>query len=316
MQRFRDLHFVTGKGGVGKSTVAAALALDLVARNLRTLVIELGQPAGLCRVLGTTPPGPGVIVRVGHEPRLAIATFDGAAALGEYLIRRMHLGRIGQRMMAHPLYRGFAAAAPGVRELLVVGKIRDELVLQKDGARPKWDAIVVDAGASGHAIEHLRMPAAAAGAFRSGLVHREAQVNADLLRDATRCAVHVVATPEELPLREAAQVVSLLRGHGLPVGALLVNQCRPTAPAGVDDVIGRLAEGAREGGVSEPVREARGALRDVANRARTWERIQARGLATLEAEVGLRATRLPRLWIADGFGQAAALAAAVGEAAR
>jgi anion-transporting ArsA/GET3 family ATPase len=298
----RDLHFVTGKGGVGKSTVAAALALDLAARGRRVLALELGAPAGLCRVLQTTPPGPGVIVPVAAEPRLALAAFDGAAALGEYLVRRMHLGRIGERLMAHPLYRGFAAAAPGVRELLVVGKIRDELVLQRDGARPKWDAIVVDAGASGHAIEHLRMPSAAATAFRSGLVHREAAVNAALLRDGARCAVHVVATPEELPLREAAQVIGLLRGHGLPVGALLVNQCRPEAPAGVDDVIAILAPAST--------------LRAVATRARAWERIQARGLATLEAEVGLRATRLPRLWLADGLAQATALAGAVGEAAR
>ena len=279
----RALHFVTGKGGVGKSTVAAALALALVERGGRVLAIELGEPAGLCRVLATTPPGPGAIVPVGGAAGLSLATFDGAAALAEYLTRRMHLGRLGRRVMAHPLYRGFVAAAPGVRELLVIGKIRDELVLQRDGARPRWDAIVVDAGASGHALEHLRMPAAAAAAFATGLVHREAEVNAALLRDHARCAVHVVATAEELPLREAAQVIAALRGLGLAVGAVLVNRCRPEAPPGVDDAIARL-RGLADGDVADgPGRAARAALADVGARARTWEAIQAHGVAALEA---------------------------------
>lgn len=315
----RVLHFVTGKGGVGKSTVAAALGLGLVARGARVLAIELGEPAGLCRVLATTPPGPGEIVPVAAAPGLYLATFDGAAALAEYLTRRVHLGRWGRRMMAHPLYRGFVAAAPGVRELLVVGKIRDELLLQRDGDRPRWDAVVVDAGASGHALEHLRMPAAAAAAFRTGLVHREAEVNAVLLRDHVRTAIHVVATAEEMPLREAAQVIAALRGHGLPVGAVLINQCRPAAPPAIDDALARLAA------LAPPVQAtaaasgwtaARDALLAVATRARAWEQLQTRGIAALEAEARVRAVRLARLWVADGFGQAASLAAAVEEATR
>lgn len=210
----RALHVVTGKGGVGKSTVAAALAIGLAGAGRRVLAIELGQAAGLCRALATRPMAPGAIAPVLTTPGLSVAYFDGAVALAEYLTRRMRLGRLGRAVMAHPLYRGFVAAAPGVQALLAMGKIRDELVLQRLGAGPRWDAVVVDAGASGHALEHLRMPAAAAATFTGGLVHREAEVNARLLADPAITAIHVVATPEELPVAEAEQVIARLRALG------------------------------------------------------------------------------------------------------
>ncbi|MBZ0233023.1 MAG: P-loop NTPase, partial [Deltaproteobacteria bacterium] len=236
----RKLHVVTGKGGVGKSTVAAAIALALAARGQRVLAIELGGPGGLARILGAAAPSIDI-------------TGTGAAALAEYLTRKVRLGRFRGRLLAHPLYRAFAGAAPGVRELLAMGKVRDELVLQD-----RWDAVVVDAGASGHALEHLRMPAAAARAFGAGLVHREAAVNAALLRDRAVCRVHVVATPEEMPVREALQVIGTLATLDVPLGAVIVNQCRPVAPDGVDAAIARLD----------------GELAATARRARGWEQIQ------------------------------------------
>jgi anion-transporting ArsA/GET3 family ATPase len=276
----RPLHYVTGKGGVGKSVVAAALAFDLARRGARVLAIELDGPGGLARILAGT--------------EVPFETFDGTAAFGEYLTRRMHLGRLARLALANPLYRAFVEAAPGLGELLVIGKVRDELVLRGH----RWDAVVVDAGASGHALEHLRMPAAAARAFGSGRVHREAAANAALLRDPSTCAVHVVALPEEMPLREGAQIVGALRALELPLGAVIVNQCRPVAPPGIDDVIAV---------VGSP-------LDRVARRARSWERIQERGIAALEAEVGVRAARLPRVWTGDATALARALAAPVAEA--
>jgi anion-transporting ArsA/GET3 family ATPase len=223
-----------------------------------------------------------------------VETFDGTRAFAEYLERRMHLGWLARAALAHPIYGAFVEAAPGLGELLVIGKVRDALLLQ----RGRWDLIVVDAGASGHALEHLRMPAAAQRTFASGRVHREAAANAALLRDRDVCAIHVVALPEEMPLREAAQTVEALRGLELAVGEVIVNLCRPPAPAGVDAAIARL---------DDPVAA-------VARRARAWERIQARGIAALEAQLGVTATRLPRRWTGDGLTLARALAGPVGEA--
>lgn len=296
----RALHLVTGKGGVGKSTVAAALAIGLAGTGRRVLAIELGHAAGLCRTLATRPMAPGAIATVLATPGLAVAYFDGAVALAEYLTRRMRLGRLGRAVMAHPLYRGFVAAAPGVQALLAMGKIRDELVLQRLGDGPRWDAVVVDAGASGHALEHLRMPAAAAATFTGGLVHREAEVNARLLADPAITAVHVVATAEDLPIAEADQVIATLRALGLPIGALFVNQCRPAPPPGVASAIAAL--------------DARGdapgtALAATARRAMIAADEQAAALAGLRAPIAV--TRLPRRWLADDAALARALAPAV-----
>lgn len=297
----RALHVVTGKGGVGKSTVAAALAIGLAGAGRRVLAIELGQAAGLCRALATRPMAPGAIAPVLTTPGLSVAYFDGAVALAEYLTRRMRLGRLGRAVMAHPLYRGFVAAAPGVQALLAMGKIRDELVLQRLGAGPRWDAVVVDAGASGHALEHLRMPAAAAATFTGGLVHREAEVNARLLADPAITAIHVVATPEELPVAEAGQVIARLRALGLPIGALYANLCRPVPPADVAAALAAL--------------DARGdacgdALAAVARRAVAAAGEQAGALAGLDG-LGATVTRLPRRWLPDELALARALAPAV-----
>jgi len=275
----RRLHFVTGKGGVGKSTVAAALALAAAHRNARVLAIELGEPAGLTRILA----GSGIDV----------ATFDGADALAEYLT--IHLGRLARPIVDHPLYTAFVGAAPGLRELMAIGKIRDEFALHD-----RWDTVVVDAGATGHALEHLRMPSATGEAFRSGRVHREAAANAALLRDRARCSVHVVATPEQMALREAAQLIGDLRQLDLATGALFVNRCVPPAPAGVDALLARIAE---------PT------LGELLRRARDREARQQRGIAAVEAELFVSALRLPQLREPDGAAQAAALARCVAEVA-
>jgi anion-transporting ArsA/GET3 family ATPase len=279
----RRLHFVTGKGGVGKSTVAASIALAAAGRGARVLAIELGDPAGLCRALQVRPRGPGVIERAGA---VHVTYFDGAAAVGEYLTKTLR--RAARPILAHPLYQAFVGAAPGLRELVAIGKVRDEFILQKN-----WDVVVVDAGASGHALEHLRMPASAARTFSSGRVHREASVNAELLRDPSLCAIHVVATPEQMPLAEAAQTIDALRALDLAIGRVIVNRCLPPAPADVDDAVARI---------TDPV------VAEVVRRARSWELIQERGIAALQARLGFAVVRVPRLPVMELNAQARALA--------
>ena len=287
------LHFITGKGGVGKSTIAAAFALAAAARGARVLAIELGDPAGLCRALRARPASPGAIERVAGG--VHVAYFDGAAAVAEYLTRKVHLGRFARPILDHPLYNAFVAAAPGLRELVAIGKVRDEFILQR-----RWEVVVVDAGASGHALEHLRMPAAAAKTFSSGRVHREASVNAELLRDPSLVAIHVVATAEEMPLGEAAQTIETLRTLDLAIGRVIVNRCVPSAPPDVDDALARVDDAV---------------VADVLYRARSWEQIQERGIAALQARLGLAAVRVPRLPIMEMNAQARALAWPIAELA-
>jgi anion-transporting ArsA/GET3 family ATPase len=294
------LHLVTGKGGVGKSSFAAALALKAAQRRKRVLAIELGEPSGLAGLLGVRPKQHGVPEQV--QRGLFLAYFNGEAALGEYLLR--HLPFLRERMRAvfeHPLYRAFVGSGPGVGELMVIGKVRDELLGLSTG-KPQWDALVVDAGASGHALQMFGMPAATANTFSAGLAHRESRRVAATLADPERTAVHVVALPELMPLVEAAETVERLRVLGLPVGRLVVNQCRPPAPGGTEAALARLTE--------DPSDPNRKCLARVAGRALAWARAQEEGIATLEQRVALTAERLPRL-VTTRFGLAQVEALAV-----
>ncbi|MGE0397400.1 MAG: ArsA family ATPase [Kofleriaceae bacterium] len=273
------LHYVTGKGGVGKSTIAAAIAIAAASRGARVLGIELGPRGGLARALAA-------------RPEITVMQIDGAAAVGEYLTRRMHLGRFVRPILEHPLYAAFVEAAPGLRELVAIGKVRDEYVLQR-----RWDVVVVDAGASGHALEHLRMPSAAELAFRSGLVHREAARNAELLRDPSRCAIHVVAMPEEMPLAEAAQTVETLRGLELAIGRVIVNRCVPPPPRGIEVPAGDAV------------------LAAVLGRALDRARAQESAIATFQQRLGLPVLRAPWLPIMELSRHARLLAASIAELA-
>ena len=283
------LHWVTGKGGVGKSTVAAAIALGLARSGQRVLAIELGPPAGLHRIL-QLPPTPSGATALAPSG-VMWASFDGEAALAEYLRRRLRLGPALELVLGHPLYRAFVGAAPGLRELMAVGKVRDEL-RAKERWRRRWDAIVIDAGASGRALEHLRMPAVAARTFRSGLVHREASRIEALLSDPRRCALHVVALAEPMPVVEAQEIVERARELRLPIGRLILNACREAAPVGTEAALARLTGG---GGEAESRGLARRELARVARQRLGWLSIQERSIAQLEGALGLEALRLPRL---------------------
>jgi len=293
LKRRTALHLVTGKGGVGKSTFAAALAIAAARGGRRVLAIEMGSPAGLSGLFGVRPPAHGLAVAV--APGVSLAYYDGEAALAEYLLKHVPLRGLMNAVFSHPLYRAFVAAGPGVRELMAIGKVRDEQLGLSTGG-PLWDLIVVDAGASGHALQLLGMPAATARTFKSGLAHREATRVANSLADPETTSVHVVALPEEMPLEEAAEIIERLRDElRLPVGRLVINQCRPAPPSGAAAALAAL----RDGGADPARRE----LALAAGRALGWLRLQEEGIAALERRVELEARRLPRL-DAEPFGRA------------
>jgi anion-transporting ArsA/GET3 family ATPase len=219
---------------------------------------------------------------------VSLTFFDGADALAEYLRRKMHLGRLADTVVAHPLYQAFVQAAPGVKELMAIGKVRDELVLKSH-----WDVVIVDAGASGHALAYLRMPAATRATFRRGRVHREAGRVHALLADPVRTAVHVVATPEEMPVLEAIETTQRLRDElGLPLGRIIVNRHAPPAPAAIAQALDALASMPLQDAGQRAAREQ---LQRVATQRLGWLQIQARSVADLEAATHARALLLPLL---------------------
>jgi len=297
------LQLIVGKGGVGKSTVAAAVALAEARRGARVLALELGRPGGLASIFGRTPPDAGVPVEV--RPRIWIAYVEGEAALAEYLELVVPIRRLLAAVFTSRIYRFFVAAAPGLRELMTMGKIWYEHDRKDAGGRPVWDSLVVDAGASGHSLQYLQMPGTAAQTFSTGLVHREATRVEALLKDASQTAVHVVAIPEEMPVTEALEIVAKLRSElGLPLGRLFLNRCRDALPAGAGELVERLraAEAPRNdsfGGVAASTLLE--GIRIAADRALAWDPVQRRSAERLVQGTKADVVRLPLL-VAEEFG--------------
>ncbi|HUR51082.1 MAG TPA: ArsA-related P-loop ATPase [Mycobacteriales bacterium] len=226
------LHVVTGKGGTGKTTVAAALALALAHGGHRVLLVEVEGRQGLAQILDT-PPLPyqekKVAVAPGGGDVYALAV-DTEQALLDYLHMFYKISPTG--LPARTLRRigaiDFATTiAPGVRDVLLTGKVK-EVVTRKDGTRPWYDAVVLDAPPTGRIGRFLNITHQVSGIARVGPLKAQSDgVMAVLQSKAT--AVHLVTLLEEMPVQETLDAVEELQELGLPVGGIVVNMVR--APA-------------------------------------------------------------------------------------
>jgi anion-transporting ArsA/GET3 family ATPase len=218
--------FFVGKGGVGKTTVAAAFALAAARQKKKTLLIEIGENSRTARLLGLPSLDNPINILQEVSSTLSVLSISGAAALEEYLHLIIPVKRLVRLFTKSRPYQYFVAAAPGLKELLTIGKVwyeerrRDTITQQS-----RWDVLVVDLPATGHGLQYLNMPCAARDTFGDGLVHREAERIATWLQDSDKSAVNLVTTAEELPVSETFDAYHQLNEKlQLPLGALFVNQ--------------------------------------------------------------------------------------------
>jgi anion-transporting ArsA/GET3 family ATPase len=229
------LHVVTGKGGTGKSTVAAALALALASNGKRVLLCEVEGRQGIARMFDVDPlpyeerrlttglPGPGE-TRGGVVHALHI---DPESALLEYLSMYYKLGRAGRALDRFGVVEFATTIAPGVRDVLLTGKVFEAVQRNsRNKGAIEYDAVVLDAPPTGRIVQFLNVSNELAGLAKVGPIKSQSDTMMTLFRS-PRTAVHLVTVLEEMPVQETADGIAELREAHLPVGGVVVNLVRP-----------------------------------------------------------------------------------------
>jgi anion-transporting ArsA/GET3 family ATPase len=236
------LHFVTGKGGTGKTTVAAALALTLAAGGRRVLLVEVEGRQGIAQLFDV-PPLPYEELKIataeggGHVNALAV---DIEAAFMEYLDMFYNLGLAGRAMRRIGAIEFATTIAPGLRDVLLTGKIKESVVRQDRNKRPSYDAIVVDSPPTGRIARFLDVTKAVSDLAKGGPVHSQADGVVKLLHS-DQTAIHLVTLLEALPIQETIEAIEELQELGLPIGSVIVNRNIPPFLPAAD--LAKAAEG-------------------------------------------------------------------------
>lgn len=293
------MHVVSGKGGTGKTTVAAAMALALARDGRRTLLIEVEGRQGIAQLFDT-PPLPyeerKVAVAPGGGEVWALAV-DPQEALLDYLETFYNLKRAGAALRKMGAVDFATTIAPGLRDVLLTGKAVEVVRRKGKGDADAYDAVVMDAPPTGRIARFLNVNSEVSGLARVGPIRNHADLVMGVIASPAT-AVHLVTLLEEMPVQETMDGVAELRSDGLPVGGIVVNMTRPpmltpdqmeraaTGTLPVRDIAAALAScglGAHEAAIVPALlREAADHAQRVALEERERARVAQLGLPTFE----------------------------------
>ena len=300
------LHFVTGKGGTGKSTVAAALALTLAAGGRKVLLVEVEGRQGIAQLFDV-PPLPYQELKIATAERggqVNALAIDIEAAFLEYLDMFYNLGIAGRAMHRIGAIEFATTIAPGLRDVLLSGKIKESVVRVDKDRIPVYDAVVVDAPPTGRIARFLDVTKAVSDLAKGGPVFSQAEGVVKLLHS-DQTAIHLVTLLEALPVQETLEAIEELAEMQLPIGSVIVNRNIPSFLEPHD--LAKAAEGDVDADSVRAGLETAGIkLNDSDFAGLLTETIQHATLITARAETAqqLDALKVPRLElpaISDGI---------------
>lgn len=295
----RRFLFVTGKGGVGKTTFCGALSLALAARGKRVLVAMTQTKERLSAILGSKPIGE-EITEV--HPNVWAINLSPEIALREYGEMVLKVKAVAKAVFENRYTKTFFRATPGLYEWAMLGKAWFHTTeTLKDGSF-RFDVVLLDAPATGHGADMLRVPRVILDAVPPGVLRRDAEAAWEMFQDPTRSGVVVVTLPEEMPVTETVELVTTIRAElKLPVLKVIINGV--LTPLFSEAERDALTQDTRLLDISAPSRTAgtgESAIVAGARRA-VRERVQAESLARLKRELDLPSVRLPFLFDEAGM---------------
>src|SRR5262249_14086227 len=220
----RRFVIVTGKGGVGKTTVCAALAVHLAHKGKRVLIAMCNAKERLSAMLGSDLVGPDV---VNVSQNVWAVNMDPERAVEDYGMMTLHSRTLFKLLFDNKYVRTFFSAVPGLHEWAMLGKAWWHTTETRDDGMLKYDVVLLDAPATGHGLDMLRVPKVIVDVVPPGLLRRDAEKAWSMFQDPTRCAVVLVTIPEELPTSETIELAAALGELKLPIAKVVVNGVLP-----------------------------------------------------------------------------------------
>jgi hypothetical protein len=236
----RQMLVVTGKGGVGKTTVAAVLGRRLAARGRKVLLLDVDPRESLHHLLDVPPSG-GEVVTV--APRLQLQHLDPRRLLDDLVREKLKVGVLVRRVLSSPVHQHFTEGAPGLKETAVFGRALRLIEGHVPRGMVRPDVVILDAPATGHSVAWLAAPRLISEVISSGPIGHMATVIADFMADRVRFGIVVVTAAEEMPVQESLELIDLLdeRLQRMP-DLVVVNSVYPplVEESDADDPVGTL----------------------------------------------------------------------------